>query len=293
MMGIPNPRASTLVSEEELAERIKFESPLNADQVCVIGPRWAESGPKRVGVASALVRCDLIIRKDRTAVFLDGAMGVDSWKLAQGWIAGDGTWEEELANAVFPGTSLMAENFQDQLSRVDLAASAGNTWDLSPKDLAALRSVHSVLCGIDDGPTILPTKPLWASVMSVTGLGAQEAMDMCHHFGRDPDEGMPPVKLPVKLEELWKYPRMPDAQPLFDAFEDGGCCILHFRTPMVADEYAIAYPESAASRREIEIRARSRHTAVHQMTLAQWDDLVGEFQRTESTDVVGPWSNQS
>jgi hypothetical protein len=41
----------------------------------------AETGPRTDGARSALVRCDLILRSDGTAVALDGCMGFDSMAL--------------------------------------------------------------------------------------------------------------------------------------------------------------------------------------------------------------------
>lgn len=68
---------STLVSEKVLKRRCREEG-IDFSKVCVIGPRWAETAPRTAGAKSALVRCDLIIRSDGSAVALDGAMGWDS-----------------------------------------------------------------------------------------------------------------------------------------------------------------------------------------------------------------------
>jgi hypothetical protein len=49
-----------------------------AERPLVIGPRWAESAPRSPGSRSALIHCDLILRDDGSAVFLDGAMAANS-----------------------------------------------------------------------------------------------------------------------------------------------------------------------------------------------------------------------
>lgn len=95
---IPAGRVTTLVSEEELMRRCKKEGIVFAKvQTCV--PRWAESAPRKKGVKSALVHCDLIIRSDGSAVFLDGMMGMESISVASGHCRGKANpenleWEE-------------------------------------------------------------------------------------------------------------------------------------------------------------------------------------------------------
>lgn len=68
---------STLVLEKELERRCREEG-IDFSKVRVISPRWAQTAPKTAGAKSALVRCDLIIRSDGSAVALDGMMGWDS-----------------------------------------------------------------------------------------------------------------------------------------------------------------------------------------------------------------------
>ena len=70
-------KKSTLITEKELERRCRREG-IDFSKVCVLGARWAESTPKKKGVRSALVRCDLIVRDDGSAVGLDGAMAHDS-----------------------------------------------------------------------------------------------------------------------------------------------------------------------------------------------------------------------
>lgn len=72
---------STLITESELRAKCEAEG-VDFSKVCVLAPRWAESAPKKPSAQSALVHCDLIIRDDGSAVFLDGAMGEDSKRLA-------------------------------------------------------------------------------------------------------------------------------------------------------------------------------------------------------------------
>ena len=79
---------STLISLGELHKRIRAEG-LDPQKVNVISPRWAESGPLRPGVKSALISCDLIIRSDNSAVYLDGAMSIDLMQLAAAHINGE------------------------------------------------------------------------------------------------------------------------------------------------------------------------------------------------------------
>lgn len=74
--------SSTLVSMAEL-ERCCREEGIDFSQVVVMAPRWAESAPRSEGAKSALVCCDCIIRSDGSAVFLDGAMAVDSMIIAR------------------------------------------------------------------------------------------------------------------------------------------------------------------------------------------------------------------
>ena len=74
-------KRSTLVSEEGLRFLAGLEG-VDPNLVCSIAPRWAESAPRSEDVESALVRCDLILRSDGSAVFLDGVMGGDSRELA-------------------------------------------------------------------------------------------------------------------------------------------------------------------------------------------------------------------
>lgn len=75
-------RKTTLITEEDL-ERRCHEEGIDFSKVCVIAPRWAETAPKGAEVKSALVRCDLIIRSDGSAVALDGNMGMDSQAIAR------------------------------------------------------------------------------------------------------------------------------------------------------------------------------------------------------------------
>ncbi len=75
-------KPTNLVSEEVLFRRARAEG-IDISKICVIGPRWAETRPLRKGVKSALVRCDLILRSDGSAVALDGAMGFDSLALME------------------------------------------------------------------------------------------------------------------------------------------------------------------------------------------------------------------
>lgn len=72
---------STLVSKEDMIRRALSEG-VDVSKIHVIVPRWAESRPYTKGVQSALVHCDLILRSDRSAVYLDGMMGTDSVALA-------------------------------------------------------------------------------------------------------------------------------------------------------------------------------------------------------------------
>lgn len=91
-------KKSTLISEKELLKRVAAEG-IDPKKVCVIIPRWAESAPKKEAVKSALVSCDLIIRSDGSAVYLDGIMGVDSVSIASAHIKGEANpknidWDE-------------------------------------------------------------------------------------------------------------------------------------------------------------------------------------------------------
>tara|TARA_Y100000310_G_scaffold325435_1_gene388898 strand:+ start:461 stop:769 length:309 start_codon:yes stop_codon:yes gene_type:complete len=78
---------STLVSERELQTRCEAEG-IDFSQVCVCEPRWAESKPRSKNTRSALVRCDLIIRDNGSAVHLDGMMGADSIRLTESHVKG-------------------------------------------------------------------------------------------------------------------------------------------------------------------------------------------------------------
>lgn len=73
---------TTLVSEAVHRSRCESEN-VDYSKVCVVKPRWAETGPKTPSSRSALVRCDLILRDDGTAVALDGATGMDSMALIE------------------------------------------------------------------------------------------------------------------------------------------------------------------------------------------------------------------
>jgi len=89
---------STLISEDVLREHCEMEG-IDFSQVCVMTPRWAESKSREEGARSALVRCDLIIRDDGSAVYLDGGMGRDSTELAQAHVKGESNlnnllWDE-------------------------------------------------------------------------------------------------------------------------------------------------------------------------------------------------------
>ena len=70
-------KVSTLVSEDILIRNVEREG-VDVSKICSIKPRWAESAPRSRDAKSALVRCDLIIRSDGSAVALDGCMGCDS-----------------------------------------------------------------------------------------------------------------------------------------------------------------------------------------------------------------------
>jgi len=89
---------STLVSKEELIKRASAEG-VDTSKICSCVPRWAESAPLKLGVKSALVRCDLILRSDGSIVALDGMMGIDSIFLYQSHLRGESnpknfSWEK-------------------------------------------------------------------------------------------------------------------------------------------------------------------------------------------------------
>lgn len=91
-------RGTTLVSIEELMQRAAIEG-IDKNKICVIVPRWAESNAREENAQSALVRGDLIVRSDGSAVFLDGMMSLDSMDLAYTHIKGmsnptELSWEE-------------------------------------------------------------------------------------------------------------------------------------------------------------------------------------------------------
>jgi len=91
---------STLVTYEEMIRRA-LEEGVDVTKILVVGPRWAESKPRAEGVRCALVRRDLIVRDDRSAVYLDGAMGMDSMVLADRHVNGTGPlppWDEYVAS---------------------------------------------------------------------------------------------------------------------------------------------------------------------------------------------------
>ena len=93
-----NGNSSTLVTIEELESRCRKEG-IDFLNVCVIAPRWAETAPKTEEAKSALVRCDLIIRSDGSAVALDGCLGVDSQMVASKHCRGEAnpnnlTWDD-------------------------------------------------------------------------------------------------------------------------------------------------------------------------------------------------------
>ena len=95
-------KKSTLLSEEGLRFLASLEG-VNPDLICAITPRWAESAPKSEEAKSALVHCDLIVRSDGSAVYLDGNMGFDSAELASKHMQGEANpsglpWEEWVAS---------------------------------------------------------------------------------------------------------------------------------------------------------------------------------------------------
>ena len=103
---------STLIAKEEMERRVRAEGV--TELPLAIGPRWAESKPSRqqgpysppVGVKSALIHCDLLVRSDGSLVLLDGAMAKDSIALAQKLLdegLPPGDWDEFVeANQVLP-----------------------------------------------------------------------------------------------------------------------------------------------------------------------------------------------
>jgi hypothetical protein len=95
----PNPKTTLTTA---LAQRC-YNEKIDITKVCAIAPRWAESAPRSPGARSALVHCDLILRSDGSAVYLDGCMGWNSLalcdKFLQGKVPGQvlvppATWEE-------------------------------------------------------------------------------------------------------------------------------------------------------------------------------------------------------
>lgn len=98
-VGVVQPKKrTTLVSEKELKVRCKKEG-IDFSKVCVYVPCWAKSASLKNGVKSALVGCDLIIRSDGSAVFIDGMMGMDSVAVAREHCGGKANpknleWEE-------------------------------------------------------------------------------------------------------------------------------------------------------------------------------------------------------
>lgn len=81
-------KRSTLISEEGMLFLAGLEG-IKSELICALAPRWAESAPKSEEAKSALVRCDLILRSDGSAVYLDGAMGSDSLELATQHMQGE------------------------------------------------------------------------------------------------------------------------------------------------------------------------------------------------------------
>ena len=65
------------ISKKELEDRCLNEG-IPFEDVSVISPRWSESSAYQSGVKSHLLKCDLIVRSDGSAVYLDGCMGIDS-----------------------------------------------------------------------------------------------------------------------------------------------------------------------------------------------------------------------
>jgi|SRR5215510_11183396 len=80
---------STLISQEELDRRAGAEG-IDVAKICVLSPRWAESGPRRPGARSALVGYDLIVRDDGSVVLLDGGMALDSALVASAHLGTEG-----------------------------------------------------------------------------------------------------------------------------------------------------------------------------------------------------------
>lgn len=64
------------ITDRMIAEGIDL-SKVDVMQLC-----WNASAAPQPGARSALVRCDLILRDDGSAVFLDRSMGMDSLNLA-------------------------------------------------------------------------------------------------------------------------------------------------------------------------------------------------------------------
>lgn len=66
-----------IISKEELITRAAAEG-IDVSKIQVTTLHWAESAPLQPGVKSALVRSDLILRSDGSAVWLDKKMASDS-----------------------------------------------------------------------------------------------------------------------------------------------------------------------------------------------------------------------